>query len=227
LKAKKVILLATILLLPSIFLILLSSGSDGIPTLPILGPRTYNEAQNDTIYHTIPDFSLLNHYGDTLKSDSLKGKILVSNFFFTTCQTICPKMTMQMKRVQTKTFRWSDVVLLSHTVDPAFDTLEILSDYAKANDAIGGKWHFLTGEKDDIYSLAQKGYMVSAMEGQSDGEAFIHSELIILIDKQRRIRGYYDGTDRDAVGKLIDDIQLLKAQEFVPKKDDKSERKES
>ncbi|MCI5058952.1 MAG: SCO family protein [Flavobacteriales bacterium] len=187
-----------------------------------MGPREAIETDHgvDTSYHKIPSFSFTNHRNEEINSDSLEGKILVSNFFFTTCKTICPKMTMQMKRVQTKTFRWSDVTLLSHTVDPEADTLEVLRDYAKANDAIGGKWHFLTGTKEDIYALAQKGYLVSAMEGNGSGEPFIHSELIVLVDKSRRIRGYYDGTDREEISKLIDDIQLLKAQEFVPKKDE-------
>ena len=179
--------------------------------LPILGEKKLGGANGkDTLYHTIQPFTFVNQYHDTITENTIANKIYVADFFFATCQSICPKMSSQMSIVQSAFKDDNDVLLLSHTVNPMHDTVEVLNAYAQSYGAIKNKWHFLTGAKKQIYDIAYKDYLVNALEDDGSEEGFLHSELFILIDKQKRIRGIYDGTDSVAVSKLIADIKLLK-----------------
>ena len=179
--------------------------------LPILGEKKLGGASGkDTLYHTIQTFTFVNQYHDTITENTIANKIYVADFFFATCQSICPKMSSQMSIVQSAFKDDNDVLLLSHTVNPMHDTVEVLNAYAQSYGAIKNKWHFLTGAKKQIYDIAYKDYLVNALEDDGSEEGFLHSELFILIDKQKRIRGIYDGTDSVAVSKLIADIKLLK-----------------
>jgi protein SCO1/2 len=179
--------------------------------LPIIGEKTLAGANaTDTIYHTIQPFSFINQYHDTITEKTINNKIYVADFFFATCQSICPKMSSQLVHVQSAFKNDTNVLILSHTVNPMHDTVEVLNAYAHTYGALKNKWHFLTGNKKSIYDMARYSYLVNALEEDGSVEGFLHSELLILVDSQKRIRGMYDGTDSVAVVKLISDINLLK-----------------
>ena len=179
--------------------------------LPIIGEKKLAGVEGtDTIYHAIQPFSFINQFHDTVTEKVIENKIYVADFFFATCQSICPKMSSQLVHVQTAFKNDKDVLILSHTVNPLHDTVEVLNGYAQSYGAIKNKWHFLTGNKKAIYDLARYSYLVNALEEDGSAEGFLHSELFILVDAQKRIRGFYDGTDSVAVVKLISDITLLK-----------------
>lgn len=182
-----------------------------------LNPR-WNEAEMDTVFQTIPSFSLTDETGKAFDSNSLKGKIYVASFFFTRCTTICPKITSQLSRVQDTFHQDPEVQLLSISVDPKFDQPEKLSAYAKRFDAIKGQWYFLTGEKKVIYPLVLKGFHVPLADAseydaaiKNPDETFIHSERLVLVDKEGIIRGFYDGTDKKEVDRLLVEIKVLKS----------------
>lgn len=163
--------------------------------------------------HTIQDFAFVNQYGESITHADIKNKVYVVDYFFTTCGSICPIMTGQMKRVQAAYLNENDFLILSHTVWPEVDTVEQLLRYAKEKAVIRNKWHLLTGDKEKLYELARKSYFVlkpTEAEDVGDGNSdFIHTNNFVLIDKKRRIRGYYDGTDSLEVSNLIRDIQVL------------------
>lgn len=184
--------------------------------LPVIGEKKISKVgdKTDTIYHTIGQFTLTNQYGETITDTITNNKIYVADFFFATCQSICPKMSHQLKRVQDSFIDKKDFLILSHTVNPYFDTVEVLKRYAERYGAQKGKWHFLTGDKKTIYDLARFHYLVNADETEGEGDLFIHSELFLLIDKQKRIRGIYDGTDSLQVNQLIKDIRILEKEEL-------------
>lgn len=224
-KYSKGITLFTILLFPSLLYIVLSSGKHNMLQLKYYGPRDVNRYTKDgkemvdTIHHTIPDFSFVNQNGETITQETTKGKIYVADFFFTTCGSICPKMSSQLAVVQEKLKEMNDVLILSHTVNPENDSVEVLKAYAKEYGALDGRWHLLTGDKKELYDIARNGYMVNALEGDGGPDDFIHSEKFILVDKNRNVRGIYDGTDTKDVLRLVDEIKVLRASEFIPKKD--------
>lgn len=176
--------------------------------LPIFGEKEITAT--DTLYHTIGNFSLVNQDSVTVTDESLRGRIYVADFFFTSCRTICPVMKTQMLRVYQALEDDPEVLLVSHTIDPDYDTVALLHDYAERLGVKSNKWHFLTGQKDSIYYLAQTSYFATAMEDESDPDGFIHSGAFLLIDKKGRIRGKYDGTKENEVDKLLDDIAILK-----------------
>lgn len=176
--------------------------------LPIMGEKEITGT--DTVYHTIGDFRLVNQDSAIVTNATVKGKIYVADFFFTSCRTICPIMKTQMKRVYDKVKNDPDVLIVSHTIDPEYDTVGKLHDYAERLGVESNKWLFLTGNKDSIYYLAQTSYFVTAMEADAEPDGFIHSGAFLLIDKQGRIRGKYDGTNEDEIDQLVADIQLLK-----------------
>ncbi len=163
--------------------------------------------------HTIGDFSFLNQKGETITQDFVKGKVYVAEYFFTTCGTICPKMNLQMRRIQKAYDNDKDVRLLSFTVHPEVDTVEQMWRYAESHNANHNQWQFLTGDKSELYSLARKSFFVlKPAEAQNLGDAgsdFIHTNNFVLVDQQGRIRGYYDGTSKEEVDTLIEDIQRL------------------
>lgn len=179
--------------------------------LPIYGTKKMNRIGDkvDTIYHTIGTFTLINQYGERITDSITKNKIYVADFFFATCQSICPKMSHQLKRVQDTFANKNDFLILSHTVNPEHDSAEVLRIYGEKYGVIKNKWHLLTGDKKQIYDLARNDYLVNADETEGEGDLFIHSELFLLIDKEKRIRGIYDGTDSLQVNQLIKDIRML------------------
>ncbi len=192
-------------------LILFSCNSKTTETkkllLPVIGEKKpVGTDGKDTLYHTIQPFSFINQYHETVSEKTINNKIFVADFFFATCQSICPKMSSQLVHVQKAFKDDNNVLILSHTVNPANDTVEVLNGYAQTYGTIKNKWHLLTGSKKTIYDMARFSYLVSALE--DDGS--LHSELFILVDAQKRIRGMYDGTDSVAVVKLISNIKLLK-----------------
>ena len=196
-----------ILFVPSIAYLILHSGKNNFRELAILGPRDVN-ASGDTLYHTVTPFRFTDEGGRGFSDRDLAGKILVASFFFATCPDICPKMNEQVKRVAEKFKDHSDVAFLSFTVNPEQDTVEALADYKRKLKTGNNQWHFLTGQKDSIYSLAAQGYLVYAAQGKEAGQ-FFHSQDLILVDKEMRIRGVYDGLDTKDVDTLIDEINVL------------------
>ncbi|MCF8284344.1 MAG: SCO family protein [Sphingobacteriales bacterium] len=214
---KTTIILFLILVVPAVGYLLLRTGTNHFKPLPIFGER-YEEA-GDTVYHTVGDFAFINQYGDTVSSNSLKGNIKIVNFFFTDCKTICPKMSSQLERVQKKTQTVDNIVILSHTVNPESDSVPVLMKYAEMHGAMKNKWHFLTGDKKELYRIAREGYLVNALQGDGGPNDFIHTEMFVLIDQNQRIRGFYDGTSAGAVDTLIDELKVLLKEEIAgPKK---------
>jgi protein SCO1/2 len=180
--------------------------------LPILGER--NVEGNDTVYHKIADFRFLDQDSAVVTGETFKDKIYVADFFFTSCRTICPIMKTQMLRVYDSIENDADVLLLSHTIDPEYDTVGRLHDFAERLGVKSGKWHFVTGAKDSIYNIAQTSYFATAMQDAAEPDGFIHSGAFLLIDKQKRIRGKYDGTKEEDVNRLLRDIRKLKQEKL-------------
>lgn len=175
--------------------------------LPIYGEREV--INGDTIFHTIANFQFVNQDSVLVTNDTFKGKIYIADFFFTSCRTICPIMKTQMLRVYDSLKNDADVLILSHTIDPEYDTVALLHDFAERLGVSSSKWHFVTGVQDSIYKIAQTSYFATAMEDSSEPDGFIHSGAFLLIDKQQRIRGNYDGTVEESVNKLIRDVRKL------------------
>ncbi len=159
--------------------------------------------------HFIPDFEMISQDNETITADMMESKISVVDFFFTSCPDICPIMSSELERVNQIFKEKANVQILSFTVDPAFDTPEVLKAYAKEYRADPDQWTFLTGDKEDIYSLARCGFLLPVQDGDGSKADFIHSEKVILVDEQKRIRGYYDGTDREDIDRLITEINIL------------------
>ena len=189
--------------------------------LPVYNPIDVNEEMVDPELarigygHTIGNFSFLDQNGKIFSQEQVKGKVYVVEYFFTTCGTICPKMNNEMQRVQKAYSQNSKFAILSFTVNPEIDTLEQMKRYADAHNANANanQWHFLTGDKKDLYHLARTSFFVlKPAEAQNLGDAgsdFIHTNNFVLIDQLGRIRGYYDGTSPKKVDELISDIQLV------------------
>ena len=176
--------------------------------LPVFGERT--AVGTDTVYHTIAPFRFVDQDSSIITHQSFAGKIYVADFFFTTCRTICPIMKTQLVRVYEATRDMPDVLILSHTIDPEYDTVALLREFARRLGVESKKWHFVTGRRDSIYKIAQTSYFATAMKDGTEPDGFIHSGAFLLIDKQRRIRGKYDGTKEDDVNRLIRDIGVLR-----------------
>jgi protein SCO1 len=188
--------------------------------LPILGEReavtkqVNGETITDTLYHTIPDFRFVSQHGDTITPAATTGKIYVADFFFTTCPTICPTMKTQLKRVYERFQANPRVLLLSHTIDPAHDSVAVLRTYAEQLGVKkAGNWLFVTGNREQIFDLAQTGYNVSAQADESAPGGAVHSGAFILVDTQRRIRGVYDGTTEKGTEQLMADMETLLAED--------------
>lgn len=160
--------------------------------------------------HTISDFMLINQNGDTITQVDYNGKIYIADFFFTRCQTICIAMAYNMSELQKYYKEDNDIMFLSHSVTPVMDSVSVLKKYALNKGVIDGKWNVTTGSKKHIYNLARKSYFAVLDEGNGDEKDFIHTEQFVLIDKEKRIRGYYDGTEKEDMKKLKKDIEILK-----------------
>lgn len=180
-------------------------------SLPIIGEKKLG-ANGDTIEHSVGAFRFINQFGDSISESIIDNKIFVADFFFATCQSICPVMSKRMGMVQEEFSTDPDFVILSHTVNPAHDSVSVLKEYGERYGAVKGKWHLLTGNKSVIYSLAKNSYLLNAVEEDGTPEGFLHSELFMLCDKKKRLRGIYDGTDSMQVIQLIADIKKLKSE---------------
>lgn len=188
-------------------------------TLPIFNPSDVNpELVDSTVqhiskYHTIADFSFTNQNGKTITQKDYEGKIYVADFFFTTCPTICPIMQDNMVDIQNEFINNPQVMLLSHTVMPHTDSVPVLKNYAIEKGVVDSKWNLVTGDKKDIFYIARKSYL--AVKTETAGELYdmVHTENFILVDEQKRVRGFYDGTKKEEVARLIEDIHFLLGKE--------------
>ena len=159
-------------------------------------------------YHRISDFSLLNQNGNNVNQEDYKNKIYVADFFFTTCPDICPIMTGNMLYLQ-ENLKDTNVMLASFSVTPKIDTVEVLKEYSTLKGVDDSKWNLMTGDKKQIYDLARKSYLVAKAIPDGKNHGMIHTENFVLVDRDKRIRGYYDGTNIEDMDKLLDDIQIL------------------
>ena len=169
--------------------------------------------QHVSKYHKIANFSLINQNGKTITQNDYKDKIYVADFFFTTCQTICPIMTDHMAKIQKEILNDKEVMLLSHSVTPKIDSVAQLKRYAIEKGVNDTKWNLVTGDKKQIYELARKSYLAVKTDGNGDEYDMIHTENFMLIDKKRQIRGYYDGTKPEDIERLLNDIKILKKED--------------
>jgi len=184
--------------------------------LPVYNPVDVNpRLVDDSVKHIsrnhrISDFNLINQNGEVITKEDFEGKIYVADFFFTRCQTICPIMAVNMKDLQEEFKSDPDLKFLSHSVTPVMDSVTVLRAYADKNEAIDGKWEITTGDKRHIYELARKSYFAVLDEGDGGDQDFIHTEQFILVDQEGQIRGFYDGTEKEEMQRIIDDISILK-----------------
>jgi protein SCO1/2 len=205
-----------LLLLSAVIIYLFYNALQPKKVLPVYQPADFNpELVDSTLvhvkkYHTIADFSLTNQNGETITQDYYRDKIYVADFFFTTCPTICPLMTENMAFLQSRIVHDEDVMLLSHSVTPDIDSVAQLKKYALEKGVIDKKWNLVTGNKKHIYELARKSYLAAKDGGDGGPFDMIHTENFILIDKERRIRGTYDGTSKEDMEKLLQDLEVLK-----------------
>ena len=211
-------LLAIVLMVLSVIIIsIIYSVLKPVEILPVYQPSAVSaalvsqEIRHQKKYHTISNFRLTNQNGQTVTQDTYEGKIYVADFFFTTCQTICPIMTSNMVELQDKLANNPDVLLLSHTVMPEIDTVAQLKKYAIQKKVNATQWNLVTGSKQEIYDLARKQYLV-AKENPDDPLGLVHTENFVLIDTQKRIRGFYDGTQTQEMDRILHDIGVLQNQ---------------
>jgi protein SCO1/2 len=170
------------------------------------------EGNNPTdTFHTISPFEFVNQNGAIVNNATFDDKIFIVNFMFTSCPSICPKMTRNLKKVQDVFQSETDILILSHTVTPWIDSIPVLRHYADNYEMIDDKWHFVTGSKGAIYDIGRKAYFVEEAPGfQKDSTEFLHTEHIVLVDRNAHLRGIYNGTLELEMDRLIEDIQVLK-----------------
>ena len=213
-KRKKAVLLLFIMVMAPAMFLILRTGKHSFTYLPYYGEKEVN-APGDTTYYEVPPFTFTDAYGNTVTDRSTEGQIVVADFFFTKCTSICPIMTRQMQQLQFKLNEpvFKDILFLSHTVDPLNDSLQVLQKYARKWQADSSRWKFVTGDPAAIYRQGNNGYLLSALEDSTSAERFLHDERFVLVDKRRHIRGYYDGTDTEEMGRLATDIKMLMKEE--------------
>jgi len=220
-KTRQHIILVAMLLAIPCFIIIFGKMNHSFSTLPYFYPVDVQLVEqdgnmvSDTIWHTIPEFSLLNQDSVLIDRSLIEGHVTVVDFFFTTCTTICPKMTRQMK-----TLAWmlegeyfKDIKYLSISVDPEFDTPAVLREYARMMESKNPQWTLATGNKDEIYDLGVNGFFLTTQEDLSAAGGFLHSEKFVLLDKEGHIRGYYNGTSPDETRDLSEDVKMLIGEE--------------
>jgi len=206
-----------LLALSSVIIVLMYQALKPEKRLPVYQPSMVNpELVDSTLvyvkkYHSIADFKLINQNGDTISQADYADKIYVADFFFTTCPTICPVMTANMADIQQIIKDDDEVMLLSHSVTPEIDSVPQLKKYAVEKGVIDAKWNLVTGDKKQIYELARKSYLAVLTDGDGGPYDMIHTENFILVDKERRIRGFYDGTSSEEVAQLLEDLKVLKS----------------
>lgn len=186
--------------------------------LPIYQPADINaemvdeDLQFKRKYHTVSNFALTNQNGETITEADYKDKIYVADFFFTTCQSICPIMTDNMLTIQEKLKDDKEILLLSHSVTPEIDSVPQLKKYASEKGVDDQKWNLVTGDREQIYDLARKSYLAVKEDPETDDYGMIHTENFVLVDKDRQIRGMYDGTKTEEIDRLLHDIEVLKSE---------------
>ncbi len=198
-----------------LIVVFISCNQDSKKQLPIYNPVDFNPKLVDksirdiTKNHTVSDFNLINQNGSFITSKDYKNKIYVVDFFFTSCPSICPIMTNNMLKIQDEFIDNNEVMLLSMSVTPEIDNVEILKQYAVDKGVIDSKWNITTGQKKHIYELARKSYFAVLKQGDGGLQDFIHSPNFILVDNKKQIRGIYDGTIENEISRLIKDINIL------------------
>ena len=195
-----VLFVSLVFILPVTAWALLNLYEKKMQRLPVVGAKD----------HHIADFSFVNQDAQVKTTADWQGKIIVANFFFTHCPVICPKMTNNLKKLSKAYAEDENILINSFTVDPERDKTAELKKYSERFEINNAKWHLLTGDKKEIYNLARNSFMVVATDGDGGPDDFIHSERLVLIDRQKRIRGYYDGTSEKETNQLISDIKKLK-----------------
>ena len=209
------ILIGVFLIFSIITISLFYSALKPQKALPIFNPSDINpELVDSTVQyisnsHTIADFSFTNQNGKTITQKDYEGKIYVADFFFTTCGSICPVMTTNMVEIQKEFLNNNKVKLLSHSVLPDIDEVPVLKIYAKKNGVIDSKWNLVTGNKKEIYSMARKSYLAVKLGKPEELYDMVHTENFVLVDTKRRVRGFYDGTKKEEIKRLIEDINWL------------------
>lgn len=194
------------------FVLLIVSCQQPAKRLPVLGqPTVFGK---DTTYPTIADFSFKDQNGQTITNNTFANKIYVADFIFLSCPTICPKMTNEMHKVYLSFALDDRVGFISHSIDPRRDSIPRLKAYAANLSVLSKKWHFVTGNQDSITDLAQHSYFSTAYPDSTAPEGFTHSGGLLLVDKNRHIRGVYNGTRPEETQRLIDDIQILLKEQF-------------
>ena len=184
-------------------------------TLPIYNPSDVNPELVDTTVqyiaknHHIADFSFTNQNGKTITQKDYEGKIYVADFFFTTCKSICPKMTTNLVDVQKAFLNNPKVKLLSFSVMPDVDSVSVLKEYAELNGVVDSKWNLVTGDKKAIYTMARKSYLAVKQGKPEEQYDMVHTENFVLVDSKKRVRGFYDGTKKEEIQRLIEDINWL------------------
>ena len=178
---------------------------------PDFTPNWINYYSKNDSLHKIEDFSFINQNNKIIDNSYIKNKIVVSNFFFTTCPSICPNMTSNLKILQEKFNHTEEVIILSHSVTPWIDSVTKLKSYEKLYNINSKTWHLLTGDKNKIYNLARKSYFAEEELGlNKSSNEFLHTEMVFLIDKNSHIRGIYNGTVKLEIKRLLEDIAILK-----------------
>lgn len=208
------LVLVCILLVPVLIFTFLRGFGNNEYDLPIFFQNGVDNPfqecpSSDSGQHYIPEFSFVNQDGKSIGRKDMEGKITIVDFFFTSCPSICPVMSTEMERVQDMFRDEPNVQIMSISIDPEYDTPEILKEYADEHGANSSKWHFLSGPKQETYQLARCGFVLPTIDGQGVADDFIHSDKFILIDEQGRIRGYYSGTNREDVDLLMLETKVL------------------
>ncbi len=208
------LVLVCILLVPILIFLFLKGFGNNTYNIPVYFEKGVDNPFRecpvaDTTQHYIPEFSFTNQEGETVGRADMKGKITIVDFFFTSCPSICPKMSAEMERVNDM-FRDEDhIQIMSISIDPQYDTPEILKEYAEKHKAEAGKWDFLTGDVQETYALAKCGFIIPTVDGLGVPDDFVHSDKFVLIDELGRIRGYYSGTSREDVDLLMLEAKVL------------------
>ncbi|MFL2596646.1 MAG: SCO family protein [Flavobacteriaceae bacterium] len=214
--------LTTLAIISAVILTLFYNALKPQEKLPIYQPAMVNyelvdsSLQHIKKYHKIAPFSLINQNGLNITDNDYSNKIYVADFFFTTCPSICPKMTANMGLIQEDIITDNQVLLLSFSVTPEIDSVAQLKRYAIEKGVVDSKWNLLTGDKKEIYELARKSYLAVKTSGDGGEHDMIHTENFILVDPEQRIRGFYDGTDTTAMDELLSDIRVLQEEYPLP-----------
>ncbi len=211
----KVFLLVLLLAVPACLYLILAKTGKNQYKIQVFNPKSEfcpPPTSGDTM-HRVPPFRLISQDGKTITDKDFEGKIYVADFIFTRCPSICPVMTSELTRVQ-EAFRGNpDVKIISHSIDPQYDSIQVLKAYSQKHSADNSQWSFVTGDSTQIYNLAKCGYFMAIQKSPDSRLVFDHSDKLILIDKQRRIRGFYAGTKSEEVDRLILEIQILMREE--------------